>query len=247
MRNMGRFVLGAALLAAFGVASAQDVHNLSENLPTSIEDAYPTPVGERQLQLFFAYDTFNDVNVFTFEPTVRWGLTEDFEASVSLPFFWNEDDSNLGDVRLRVLWGPKAQNDPDLAFALVGEVDIPTNTDDNEDDDEVDTRLKLILTQPLDQGPSHDRLHLNITWLNSSGDSEGVEYGIGYSRLLDPSTAFVADIVRLDPEGGDSVDAIELGVRRQFQEMQTWALGLRFGLGDNPLDFGITASWQTKF
>jgi hypothetical protein len=252
MTFLKRFTFAAFGMAVLGSAFAQEstpieLHNLSEGHPTSLEDAFPVPEGARAFQINLAFASFDDTDFWSVEPGFLWGLTRDWQASVSIPFFFSDDDNETGDLRLGVLWGPKPLNSTDIAFAIGGELDIPTNSDDNEDDDDVDSRIKLLVTMPLDdnKGEANSRLHFNATFINSKNDSEGNVFALGYSQLIDPMTVFVTDFVRLDPEVGDTSDALEFGVRRAMKTGHG-SLALRLGLNDNALDWGLSLGWQAR-
>lgn len=252
MRIFGRLTLAALGVAIFGSAMAQDVpdielHNLIEGHPTSLEDAFPVPEGVRAFQLNLAYLSFDEDSLWAIEPGFLWGITRDWQASASIPFFISDNDSDTGDFRLGVQWGPNALNSTDIAFGIGGELDIPTNSDDGEDDDSIDTRIKLFVTMPIDDNRTerNARLHLNATFINADNDSEGVAFAFGYSQLLDAQNVFVANLVRLDPEAGDTSDVLELGLRRRMNT-GFGSIGLKLGLSDNALDWGLNLGWQTR-
>lgn len=252
MRIIGRLTLAALGVATFGSAMAQELpdielHNLVEGHPTSLEDAFPVPEGVRTFQLNLAYLSFESGSLWAIEPGFLWGLTRDWQASVSIPFFISDDDSDTGDLRLGVMWGPNALNSTDIAFGIGGELDIPTGSDSSEDDDNIDTRIKLFVTMPIDDNRSerNSRLHLNVNFINSDNDSEGVAFAFGYSQLLDAQNVFVANLVRLDPEAGNTSNVLELGLRRRMNT-GFGSIGLKLGLSSNALDWGLNLGWQTR-
>lgn len=246
-------VLAAACACALGAALPAlggDVHDLEQNVPLEIEDVFPTPAGERQLQLTARYERMHGPrNQGDFEARVQYGLAQDWQVALGVPVRAG-DTRGSGDVTLQVF--RKLSDEQGLwpAFAAGAQVELPSGKDSRG----VDTTLKVIATHALRPGdPASPRAHANLAWTYNAAplDDErrdGYKAIVGYSHPLDDKTVVLADFVHEQAiEKGQRSNVLEVGWLREVRESTTVAVGVGAGFGQESPRVRVTLALQQSF
>ena len=229
---------------------AGDVHDLEQNVPLEVEDVFPTPAGERQLQLTARYErTHEHRNQGDFEARVQYGFAHDWQAAVGVPVRAG-DTRGSGDVTLQVF--RKLNDEQGLwpAFAASAQVELPTGKDSRG----VDTTLKLIATHALRPGDSSSpRVHANLAWTYNAAplDDErrdGYKAIVGYSQPLGDKTVVLADFVHEQAiEQGQRSNVLEVGWLHEVGESTTVGIGVGAGFGQQSPRARVTLALQQSF
>lgn len=240
-----------SLVLALGPASrAADHDNLEEGLPTQVEDAYPIPFGNHELQGFARYQERSkrgrDLHEWFLQPQYEWGIFPNTQLGVAVPFKLKDADPyGSGDTHFKLLYNFNTEGKWMPAIAVAGEAVAPTG----EENTGVDTGAKLILTKTITK-TGLDRIHLNAGWKhndeNGAMEREDRFVGvIGYSRRLNADTVLVADYVHeQEREENETADIVELGVRRQITPRLVLSGGAGAGLNDDSPDWRVTIGFQ---
>jgi hypothetical protein len=103
-----RLLVAALCVIAAGAADAADHTNLEENLPTQLEDAFPTAYGALELQGFGRFERTDDgKDRYVVQPTLDYGIARNLEARISSPFlFGSASHEDSRDLELEALYNP---------------------------------------------------------------------------------------------------------------------------------------------
>jgi hypothetical protein len=247
-----RIVPAAIVLAAWITAPARaaDHHNLEEGLPTQVEDAYVVGRGARELQAMMRYErTDESKNRITLDPRFEFGLWNNLQAKISVPFYvGNASRTGSGNIDLELFYNFNTEGLVLPAFAVSLRGKLPTGTHSRG----VDTTLKAIATKSITR-TGLDRVHLNASW-EHNGDAwpdereHSYHVVVGYSRRITADSLMVADFVResLIERGAES-NVVEAGVRTQLTPLTVLAAGIGAGIGDESPKVRVTLGLQYSF
>jgi hypothetical protein len=244
--------LFAALLAvAAPAASASDVYDLQRNFPLGVEDTTTADQGSVQVQASARYERTSDgEDQLTLEPQLQYGVLPNLQLELSYPIIAGDADrTGSGDLTFAALYIFLQEENARPALAVRAQVELPTGVGS----DGLDTDIRVILTKTINEGPSQDRIHLNVDWLHNAAAAQDERSNafvgvVGYSRKLSERTVFLADLVReeQEQEGLDST-ILEGGVLHQLNDKITLAAGVGAGIGEDSPDFRITVGVQFSF
>lgn len=242
--QLTRMLAGLSLIiSAPGIAftaHAADHTNLDEGLPVTIEDAFPIPYRQHEVQALGQYDRVRDDpkgnDLFTLEPRFEAGLFRNFQASLGVPYrLGNASERDSGDVNIEGLYNFNAETLDLPAFALKAGVGVPFGRDSQG----AQTILKGILTKTLGATWNSHRVHLNAAWLHKfdrrkeEERSDGYLIGIGYSQPVASDTVVVADLAREHQIDEDrEANLVEAGVRWQLTPLTVVSAGVGAGFLD---------------
>ena len=271
-RMLGGLLPVASLLFAAGQARSADHTNLDENLPVTVEDAYPIPFNSIEAQGYFLYDR-NRVgprgqggrasDAFTFAPRVELGLFRNFQASVALPYrVGNGPETRQGSFQAQGLYNFNTEGVALPAFALGFGVYQPFGYQNGG----TETLVKAVATKSIGSfGTNYvpRRLHLNAAWfhnydpLRSADERERRDrylVGVGYSQPISNDAVLVADIYRQElRDRRRAENMVELGVRYQLTPQTVLSGAVGTGFADRSPAFralvGVqhTLSWPLLF
>jgi hypothetical protein len=240
MQHIRLGALLATMLISAPPARAADHMNLDEGLPVSIEDAFPIPYRQREVQALGQYDNVRDDpkgdNLFTLEPRFEAGLFRNFQAEIGVPYrLGSASDRDSGDVNIDGLYNFNAETLDLPAFALKAGVGVPFGRDSQG----AQTVLKGIVTKTVGETWENRRVHLNAAWLhkfNRRTEDErrdGYLIGVGYSQPVASDTVVVADLVReYQIEEDREANLVEAGVRWQLTPLTVVSAGAGAGFLD---------------
>lgn len=244
------------LLAGIGIPAPSPVladhTNLEEGLPVEVEDAYPTPYLNREVQGFLRYERTDEGKSFgAFQPRLEYGLARNWQATLEAPFFAgrSDDTEGSGDARLSLLYNFNTESEYLPAFALAAGADFPSGKHSRG----VDPRAKLILSKMPWTSYRLFRLHLNLEWMRNSKRSEDereerLKGVLGFSCRAGKDSTFVADIVReQEREKRENSTMVEAGIRTQLTPLTVLSFGAGAGMGEESPDYRITVGAQHSF
>jgi len=254
MRSTLPAIVAVLVVAAFpmgdlSLALAADHMNLEEGIPVEIEDALPTAYRNIEIQGLFHWDReYNGDDRFTSEARLELGPFRNTQLEIDVPFLWGDavEEDGLGAVRLGALYNFNQETLLVPAFALAGDLELPTN----DESEGVDTTLKFILTKTIGRSSVLQRIHVNGSWKHNS-EAEGDEredYYVavaGYDVRVTPDTMLIIDFVREQDEMKDEeASIVEVGLRYQLTPLTVLALGAGAGIGDESPDVRVMVGFQ---
>ncbi len=215
--------------------------------PYYLRSADPEEPGEIDLKFIYSYEhKADDDEEHEFEFEFEWGIVEDWEFILSVPFTIGDGGvEGNGDATVglhTVLWDEDGWIP---AFAMRNLFRLPTGYHGQD----FDYTFRGLLTWTLSDVT---RLHFNpyIATNNDPGDGErNFLYGgaIGFDWRANDDLILIADYQyrRSVEKDGDENQIIELGADWQFAENQLLGFGLEFGVeGDDGCeDFAISLSY----
>lgn len=245
---LGCAVLIAGLIGIGDMARAADHKNLEENLPLTVEDAYPIGYLGREFQLITRYERGEKgEDRYLVEPVLEFGFPRNGELSISGPFLWGEGEPDgCDDVTLEQLYLLNQETRVLPAFAVIGKVHAPTGPES----EGVDWTLKMAATKTLSRSWYLHQLHANFAWTFNEKERPGERDGfyeavLGYSARINNETMFLADFVRdEDIERGIESNIFEAGVRYMLTPYAVLSGGVGFGVGDDSPDIRATLGIQ---
>jgi hypothetical protein len=229
----------AAALAAARVG-ATDL-GIDSDLPLRLDDAAPTDTGELQVQGSFHYERTHDrENTLTIEPRIKWGVASDIDVHVQTSLSVAEGDrAGSRDVEIGSEWQLVHELGLVPALAVEVAIDAPSGVRSAG----LDTELEGVVTKTLTEGPSHDQVHLNATWVHDAaarpGDRDDRYVVVaGYTRTLAPRALFVTDVVREQQSGRRmETNLLEVGMLAMAGDRVILGAGVGAGLGEESPDF----------
>lgn len=262
---MRALLLGVGLLAASAIAPvlAADHTNLDENLPITIEDAYPIPYNGIEAQGYFLYDRDRlgsrgrggrGSDLFTFAPRVEAGLFRNFQASTALPYsLGNTSETKQGNANLQGLYNFNNETISLPALSLGAGVIQPYGYERGG----TETQVKAVASKSIGSfGTSYvpRQLHLNAIWFHNydplrlSDASERRDrylVGVGYSQPVTNDAVLVADVYRQElRERGRAENMVELGTRYQLTPQTVLSSSVGTGFGDRSPAFRVLVGFQ---
>jgi hypothetical protein len=253
--------LSLAALFGLGLASAahaqSDQINLDANLPTRLEDAYPTAWGNREFQLPVRYQRSRQGdNLVQYTPTLEFGPLRNTQLAVAVPIYsGNGDRSGSGNVQVSGLYNFNSEGKFLPAAALAGSLTLPTGLRS----EGTDYNGRFILTKSF--LGTLNRLHLNVVYFHNSQPGVVAEDGalkqerldrfallVGYSTRIAPQSSLVVDFVREQRRfRGELGSSLEAGLRRQMNPRMVLSAGASAGLGTDADKFTATLGLQQSF
>ena len=237
MRSTFLTALAAASIAA-APAFAVDHNNIDANRPLSFDDAEAIAYRERAIEagasLNFPRGRSTGLELeaeFIYGFALNTHLNIGIDPSVGGRAESADEDFDIGDVSIGLFRTFNREMEGTPAFALRGDVALPTGRDSRG----VDVRLRGIMSKVLNQ---YDRWHLNAD-LNFAMDPEPGERSfypgliLGYSRPLGYPRRFdrtgVAELaVQGSPEKGEgAVVSVGVGLRQQVTVRSVFDVGVR--------------------
>jgi hypothetical protein len=225
MRRPHRVIAPLSVVAIALDAHGVDHANLDGGRPLRLEDAYAVPHRELALELGFGVDVRREADDQVFAPLeLVWGALPNLQLSLGTTFISDphevDEESKSGDVHLEALYNFNQETSLP-AFAIKGELNLPSGVDSSG----VDGEIMGILTKSF----GNVSLHLNAGYEFLSGTDDGEEDGlykfaVGASLPLGAPmhtrTALLADLFVEEAleSGEDDVVGAEIGVRYQLTE-----------------------------
>lgn len=257
--SIRRLLLAAlCLLGLAPLAHAQsDQINLDADLPTRLEDAYPTAWRNREFQLPVRYQRSRQGdNLVQYTPTLEFGPFRNTQVAVAVPIYsGNGDHSGSGNVQLSGLYNFNTEGKYLPAVALAGSLALPTGLRS----EGTDYNGRFVLTKSF--LGTLNRLHLNVVYFHNSQPGIMAEGGelkqerldrfallVGYSTRIAPQSSLVVDFVREQRRfRGELGSSIEAGIRRQMNPRLVLSAGAAAGLGTDADKFTATLGLQHAF
>ena len=249
---MKKLLLALLLIAAHAVpALASDHTNLEENLPTELQDAYPTAFRNVELQGVVRYLDEGKEHRFLYQPIVEIGILPNTEFSISgILYSGNADTKGSGDLSSELFYNFNTESVWIPATALAVEGTFPTG----EASRGVDVTTKLIFSKmPYLRTTLLHRLHLNLLWTYNGGKDEDERRNIlkgilGFSMRAGKDGSFIIDYVREQKEmKGEHANLLEAGYRRQLTPFTLATLGGGVGMGADSEQYRVTVGFQHSF
>ena len=213
---------------------ALDHDNLDPNRPIAMEDAYAIPKGEIGIE---SGVRFNDRRAgrtrIVFQPQIIYGAFDNAQIEIQSDLATDPTTvvgaNKSGDLHLGLLYNLNTETLRLPAFAVRGEIELPTGVDSRG----VDTQLTGILTRSF----SRWRVHVNAgyTLLGSPQGQErpgtyralvAVSYPLGYPTRF--RETFIADVYtrQSDLHGQQNNTGVEIGLRHQLSSRIVLDAGL---------------------
>ncbi|MDB5796137.1 MAG: hypothetical protein JWP36_39 [Paucimonas sp.] len=157
----------AAMCLSTGYAWADEVKDLEEELALTIEDATPSKAGSVQFNGGMRYQRMRPQpgegrNEWQFTPRLQFGLTQDFQASVSTPYrIGDAPGTSQGEFRLEGLYRLNRETESMPSFAVDAGVEQPYGANRGG----TEALVKGIMTKSLGTAPENARraqLHVNV-------------------------------------------------------------------------------------
>jgi hypothetical protein len=246
---VGTCVLLLLAFAHVTVAEDADVHDLQENLPVRVTDAFASSGPQVQARTLLSGERPSGFQA-QLEPQVQWGFAPGWHVQTAAVMVTSspEENTNSGDVQVLLFRQLNQLNGRRPVVAISVGADIPSGIDSAG----LDARVRGIVTQPLGGAAQH-RLHGNFEWLRNSERQEGERANAwlataGYSRLLGPRGVIILDAARLQDRAVDEVmNLAEAGIRLRMSHRLVVSSGIGIGLGPNSprvqFTFGVEQSF----
>lgn len=227
--------------------------------PTHLEPASESDAGIFTLEQSVTWEN-HDGDEFEAETELEYGLNRKLTIGVGIPVeFGGGDGTELGDIGifLESIFDPDSPTGPFVG----GEIKLLLPT--GEDSDGVGGEVQLRISQYFGTDDKHG-LHLNLNgyyestededyhhWFDHDDDSDHEFSGgaaIGYSYQISESTGLIADLFyRDETDSGESEALAELGLKHDFSDVVSGALGVGVGLNDDSPDVIVKAGIEFKF
>lgn len=228
-----------------------DPLNLESGLPLAVEDAYLTPLWNREYQSFLRYNrSGTGKDVLEVVQRIEIGIWYNTELTVEAPFIFGEDRSDgYGPTPIELLYNLNQETLSLPAFTVGGTFVTPTG----EYNEGLDSEAEILITKTVPGTWSLHRIHLNGSYYfnEDPGDSErdgAYEAILGYEARLNNPLVLVADVIRRQElERGESVNLAELGLRYRLAPYAILAAGVGKGFGADAPDFIATTGVQIEF
>jgi hypothetical protein len=231
---------------------AADHYNLEDGLPTELADSIPISYRNTEGQGFARWEhTGEGEEKFLLVPRLEYGLWLNTQVSVDAPYEFGEavDDDEFKTAGVELLYNFNQEGLLFPAVALAGKADFPLG----DEEDGVDTTLKLILSKSICRSAQWQRVHLNLAWKHNSeanDDERDDMYKliVGYDRRLNADTVLVLDYVREEEKEEDTeINMVEAGIRYQCTPLTVISAGAGAGIGEDSPDFRLTLAFQHSF
>ncbi len=228
-----------------------DPLNLESGLPLEVEDAYVTPLWNREYQGFVRYNrSEKDKDVLEAVQRVELGVWCNTELTIEAPFIFGEDKSDgYGPTPIELLYNLNQETRSLPAFTVDGALITPTG----EYNEGLDSKAELLITKTVPGTWSLHRIHLNGSYYfnDDPGDTErngAYEAIIGYEARLNNPFVLIADVVRREElEKGLTDNVVEVGLRYRLAPYAILAAGIGKGFGADAPDFVATTGVQIEF
>lgn len=251
-RHRTAILILLAGLTAPGRAAAGSVTEVEEDLPVSVDSAYPIPFMGREVQSFVRY-VHGDEGIDEGQAEVRleMGILRNTELKAGIPYHFGEAEPDgwrpadvelLYSVNQETLWLP------------AGSVAAGARSETGSDAHGYDPVAKLLLTKTISgRTTQFQQLHANGAYRWNDEEQTGerdyeLTLILGYSRRISSGLLFVSDVLRRwRMEDDHEENLAEAGIRWQVTPLITTSAGAGFGFGDHSPDTRVTAGVQVMF
>lgn len=228
-----------------------DPLNLESGLPLEVEDAYVTPLWNREYQGFIRYNrSKRDKDVLEVIQRLEVGVWYNTELTVEAPFIFGEDKSDgYGPTPIELLYNFNQETISLPALSIGGTFVTPTG----EYNEGLDSKAELLITKTVPGTWTLHRIHLNGSYYfnDDSADTErdgAYEAIIGYEARINNPIVLVADVVRREELEKDlTTNVVEVGLRYRLAPYAILAAGIGKGFGADAPDFVATTGVQVEF
>ena len=244
--------LGGSLLAwAAGTATAVEPERLSSFQPLTIQDAFPTRLGQVELEAAFRWDrTREDNGSFEPRPRIKLGALPGLQLSVGGPVPPRGREQRQPGRRGGRCAVPALRRARRLLPALHRGRAALFPMAARGHGDEPGAACDQAADQRGTAGPA---LHLNVAWRHmiDGSPTEGENRYIaaaGYSHPVSRSATLLANFVcEEERQRGRETNLIEAGVRQRVAENLVLSAGIGFGIGDELPSARIIVGIQHSF
>jgi hypothetical protein len=238
------------ILGVIGSDAAADPLNLERGLPLEVEDAYVTPLWNREYHGFLRYNrSHKEEDVLEIVQRLELGVWYNTQFTIEAPFIVGEGKSDgYGPTPLELLYNVNQETTVLPALTLGGTFVTPTG----EYNEGLDSEAKFILTKTLPGTWSLHRIHLNGSYYfnDDQGDNErqgAYEAILGYEVRLNNPLIFIADVFRKQEiERELTTNLVEVGLRYRLTPYAILSSGLGKGFGADASDFRGTVGVQIE-
>lgn len=243
-----------AILAACAVllpgSAPADPLNLERGLPLEVEDAYVTPLWNREYQGFLRYDrSAKDEDVLEVVQRLEVGVWYNTELTVEAPFILGEGKSDgYGPTPIELLYNLNQETRTLPAVTLGGTFVTPTG----EYNEGLDSRAEFIASKTLPGTWELHRFHVNAGYYfnDDPGDTErdgAYNVLLGYEARINNPLVLVADVFREQQLEEDlSINLVEVGVRYRLTPYALLTAGVGTGFGADSPEFRGTTGIQVE-
>jgi hypothetical protein len=257
MKSVSYFLI-FLLLSAPSFASANqyekelnDTVDVAAGLPLSVDDAgtqtYQT--WSSQFATHFQHGGA-EANSFTVSPEIQYGIFQNTEFSLTLPYTLQRIEGNHGDniqTGLKYNFLPETNQLPGLSVEQ--DINFPTA----EDAAGLQLTTQFFLTKHILPQYGTTAFYLNGNWTRfshiDSDDRRNAFFGaVGFSHSITRHTAIVADLVEQQEAEKNKNDTLaEIGLRRFINKDLILSFGTGTGLNRDAPDFEFNAGLEYGF
>lgn len=252
MKTLHSVIIAVLMSSMAGPVYGGGIEEIEEDLPVTIDSAYPIPYLGREFQSFVRYQRDEDGgNRLEAEVRLEFGFPRNGEIKIALPFQAGErTPDGLGEFRAEFLYNINQETSILPGFSLSLGMEAATG----EEGAGVDPFGKVLLTKTLSGDTNtFQQVHFNGAY-NINDDVLPGERGyaaeafVGYSRRIRSDLLFVADVGhRWTKRDRVDVSLIEYGVRWQLTPLVIVTGSAGHGFGDESPDLRLTAGVQIMF
>jgi hypothetical protein len=219
-----------AILALCAAAHAEDVSDLEDELPMTIEDAIPNKPGSVELDGGLRYQRMRSTtpgqgrHEYQLTPRVQIGVAQDFQVSIAAPYrLGTAEDTSQGEFRLDGLYKLNSETRYQPAFAIGAGIEQPFGANSGG----AEVLIKGIMTKSLGESQNRDRpvqVHVNLVArhnLDREDNERRNRYLIGaaLSKQLSERWLIATSLFReQERERNKATNMAELGARWKLSE-----------------------------
>jgi hypothetical protein len=251
-------LLIAILFGLCAAASADEVNDLEEELPLTIEDASPGEPGSVQFNGGLRYQRVRPAqpgqgrNETQLTPRLQFGVTRDMQISIAAPYrLGNAADTSQGEFRLEALYRLNLETAALPSFAIEAGIERPYGAQAGG----TEVLIKGIMSKSLGSSRNTDRpaqVHVNLAVrrnIDPLDEERRTRYlaGAALSKQISERFLLAASLFREQQRERTEADNMaELGARWKLSEktILSGAIGHGFNRGAVPLrlQFGFQRS-----
>jgi hypothetical protein len=228
-----------------------DTVDVAAGLPLSVDDASTQEYGTLSTQLATHFQHGGDQErSVVIAPEVQYGLAENVEFNVSVPYTLEHIDGGHGDnLQTGLKYNFLRESDFVPALAVEEDIDFPTA----EKAAGLDLTTQFFLTKHILPQYGVTAFYLNGNWTNFGrtgfDDRRNAFMGAtGFSHSLSRHTALVADLVVQQEDEKDKNDKLaEIGLRQFINKDLILSFGTGTGLNKDAPDFEFNAGLEYGF
>jgi hypothetical protein len=227
-------------LLGCAMARADDVRDLEEELPVTIEDARPSPAGSRQFNGGLRYQHMRPSpgagrEEWQLTPRFQLGITDDLQMAIASPYrLGDSSDSSQGEARLEGLLRLNRERGNLPSFAVDVGVEQPFGANHGG----TEALIKGIMTKSLGQSRGTNKVaqvHVNLIArhnFNPLPDERLHRYmaGVAFSRQLSERWLVGASLFSEEQrQRGQVINMVEFGARWKLSEKLVFSGGFGYG------------------